>query len=190
MKRTILTFAAIVAAIAIYDRTAATSSEPLSRTVSGGPTVVFIPFSDAFWDDDGTYYVVAQTDVLTFEQPVTVIVDARMQSGCSSASFWLRRVDGGSLERGFRPGHLDFAPTADAASASAGHAHVLPAGSYTYLAEVQGGFCGAGVGHAEGWLRLQIWGCDSPAGCIPGDLNLDGRVNLLDFAILANNFQG
>ena len=81
MKRTILTIAAIVAAIAIYDRTAATPSEPAPRTVSGGPTVVFIPFSDAFFDDDGAYYVVAQTDVLTFEQPVTVIVDARMSSG-------------------------------------------------------------------------------------------------------------
>jgi hypothetical protein len=41
MKRTILTIAAIVAAIAIYDRTAATSSEPVHRTVSGGPTIVF-----------------------------------------------------------------------------------------------------------------------------------------------------
>jgi hypothetical protein len=40
MKRTILTIAAIFAAIAIYDRTAATSSEPVHRTVSGGPTVV------------------------------------------------------------------------------------------------------------------------------------------------------
>ena len=41
-----------------------------------------------------------------------------------------------------------------------------------------------------GWLRLQIFGCDSPAGCIPGDLNLDGRVNLVDFAMFSVLFGG
>ena len=38
MKRTILTIAAIVAAIAIYDHPAATSSEPAPRTVSQNAT--------------------------------------------------------------------------------------------------------------------------------------------------------
>ena len=64
---------------------------------------------------------------------------------------------------------------------------MLQPGTYTFRIAV---FLDDNVNAIYSMLRLQIWGCDSLAGCIPGDLNLDGRVNLLDFSILANNFQG
>ena len=84
MSRTILTIAAIVAAIAIYDRTAATSSEPAPRTVSGGPTVVFLPFSVVSLE--GQDNELATTGTLTFEVPVTILVDAKIRyDGPSSA---------------------------------------------------------------------------------------------------------
>ena len=61
-------------------------------------------------------------------------------------------------------------------------------GNYTVRVDVLAG-CNPVAMDVHGWLRLQIFGCDSPAGCIPGDFNLDGRVNLEDFATFANNSQ-
>ena len=194
MKRTTLTIAAIVAAIAIYDRTAATSSEPFEpaqRTVSGGPTVVILSATGQAGQGCCEPFVI-ETQPLTFDTTVTVITDANVNfvnfvntvSGLAAThNLLLSRT-----ESGFETIPLDASSgRGERSTLAVGNAATLQAGTYAWTASASLDASGAA---ANGWLRLQIWGCDSPAGCIPGDLNLDGRVDLLDFATLANHFQG
>ena len=196
MKRSILTIAAIVAAIAMYDRTAATSSEPAPRTVSGGPTVVYDTFDTSFIvDTPQVWNLVLATNSISLEDAATVIVDAKLFEAQSNGP-WLAGIRITHEEVGGDETVMDVSvnnnPQDEARFFTAGSAVQLGFGSHVFrIYALNDPVCCGGIPvEVEGWLRLQIWGCDSPAGCIPGDFNLDGRVDLLDFATFANNFQG
>ena len=200
MKRIGIYTVLTVTALIVYDQTAQ-SDEPVSpsaRTVSGGPTVVYLKLSSNVILENSDWVAILETPPLSFNEPVTIIADGKVaQQGAPSGTNLFTQIMREDVQAGTDV-MLDASREDDLfggvhSTTTVGHASTLDPGEYIYRLRVRSNDPQTVI-HAgptrSSWFRLQIFGCDSPAGCIPGDFNLDGRVDLVDFATFAQHFQG
>jgi len=155
------------------------------------PTFVFVPFEIEVFQL-GEWMLAAETSQLVFDGHVSILTDAKAchlyqpgQSAIQKLAIEVRRERVGQNEI-----TLDTSAQCigDASpielNVYAGHAETLQPGAYVYSVYVWQSGGSPPWGTIKGWLRLQVWGS------IPGDLDLDGDVDLNDFATFAVNYTG
>ena len=159
------------------------------RASQSVPQLVFESGEATAQEDQWTLLIESQPIVV--DAPATVIADARVVFGEDLTDCF----DGSESELRLEPVGGEETALDNCKSTSyqvcdycaphfLGHGHVLEAGQYVFRVYVM-------IDHGNtiavnGWLRLQIFRAE----VTPGDLDLDGDVDLSDFNTFAVNFTG